>query len=196
MNVHCATIIAGGASRRMGRDKALLTINGEPLIAHVADVLRQVFPELVVVTSNPAISDAAEAPAISDIYPGKGPLAGIHVALKHWGQPTFCVACDMPYLNADFIRYLCEQLNGFDAVIPCAGEHDEPLHAIYTPACLPIIESTLQQERIGPVKHIYKHLEVCFVTEEIARRFDPELRLFESWNTPEEVKISLSNAHN
>ncbi|MBV9865392.1 MAG: molybdenum cofactor guanylyltransferase [Abitibacteriaceae bacterium] len=196
MNVRCATIIAGGASRRMGRDKALLSIKGQPLIAHIAEVLRQIFPDLVVVTSNATIADAAHAHAISDIYPGKGPLAGIHVALKHWEQPTFCVACDMPYLNADYIRHLCAQLEDFDAVIPCSGDYAEPLHAVYTPVCLPVIESTLQQERVGPVSSIYKQLKVRFIEGEQARQFDPALRMFENWNTPEEVKMSLTTVEN
>jgi molybdopterin-guanine dinucleotide biosynthesis protein A len=188
-NVRHAAIIAGGASRRMGRTKALLEVAGRPLIARVAEVVRAALPQLFVVTSSPEIAAAADAPAVPDIFPGQGPLAGIHAALRHAGAPVFCCACDMPHLNAAFIRFLCERLDDYDAVVPRAGVYDEPLHAIYAPACLPAIEAELQG-RVGPVDNIFKGLRVLFVGADEARRFDAELRMFDNWNTPDEVKKS------
>jgi molybdopterin-guanine dinucleotide biosynthesis protein A len=193
MNVRCAAIIAGGASRRMGTSKALLNLDGQPLIARIAALLRSVFPELVVVTPSSEIAEAAGAPALPDAFPGKGPLAGIHAALWHLGQPVFCCACDMPSLNADFIRYLCDCLDDYDAVVPRLGTYDEPLHAVYALSCLEAIESELRHDHIGPVDNIYGHLRVLFIDAEDARRFDPALRMFENWNTPEEVKKSIAS---
>jgi molybdopterin-guanine dinucleotide biosynthesis protein A len=192
MNVESAAIIAGGASRRMGTSKALLEVDGQPLIARIAGVLRPLFSELIVVTPSSEIADAANAPAVADVFPGKGPLAGIHAALQHAGKPVFCCACDMPSLNADFIRYLCDQLDNYDAVVPRLGAYDEPLHAVYAPSCMAAIENELQHGHIGPVDNIYGHLRVLFIDAEDARRFDPDLRMFENWNTPEEVKKSVA----
>lgn len=187
MKIEHAAIIAGGASRRMGQTKALMQIEGEPLIARVAEVVRGVLPELVVVTSSPDIAAAANAPATPDVFPGKGPLAGIHAAIKYANAPIFCCACDMPHLNADFIRYLCERLEDYDAVVPRVGVYDEPLHSIYAPSCLPAIEAELQGE-VGPVDNIFKQLRVLFVDAAEARRFDAELRMFDNWNTPEDTR--------
>jgi molybdopterin-guanine dinucleotide biosynthesis protein A len=194
MNVHCAAaIIAGGVSRRMGTSKALLQVDGQPLIARIAAILRPMFSELVVVTPSTEIAQAAGAPAIPDAFPGKGPLAGIHAALRHLGRPVFCCACDMPSLNVAFIRYLCDRLDDYDAVVPRLGAYDEPLHAVYAPSCLPAIESELQHGHIGPVDNIYGHLRVLFIDAEDARRFDPNLRMFENWNTPDDVKKSIAS---
>ena len=189
MKIQHAAIIAGGASRRMGKTKALMDFRGQPLIARVAEVVREVLPEVFVVTSSPEIAAAANAPMTPDIFPGKGPLAGIHAALKYANAPIFCCACDMPHLNADFIRFLCNNLEDYDAIVPRAGVYDEPLHAIYAPSCLSAIETELQGE-VGPVDNIFKELRVRFVEVEEARRFDAELRMFDNWNTPDDVKKS------
>lgn len=192
MQTQCAAIIAGGASRRMGSSKALLSIDGRPLIAHVAALLREVFPRLVVITGDATTAAAANAPATPDIYSGKGPLAGVHAALSYWGAPTFCVACDMPYVNASFIRYQCAQLADYDAVVPRIGGYAEPLYALYAPSCLPVMEAALRQERVGPFSTIYDQLQVRYIDEPEARPFDAQLRMFENWNTPEQVKTSLT----
>jgi molybdopterin-guanine dinucleotide biosynthesis protein A len=124
---------------------------------------------------------------VQDIFPGKGPLAGIHAVLKNANAPVFCCACDMPHLNADFIRYLCESLGDYDAVIPRAGRFLEPLHAIYTPACLPVIEEELQG-KAGPMEQVFARLRVLYVGEDKAKQFDDSLRMFDNWNTPQDVE--------
>jgi molybdopterin-guanine dinucleotide biosynthesis protein A len=172
----------------MGTSKALLMVDGGPLIARVGAVLRPLFPALVVATNDQAIAEAAGVAAIPDIWPGKGPLAGIHAVLSHLQRPTFCVACDMPYLNPDFIRYLCAQLENYDAVVPRVESCSEPLHAVYSPSCLPLFESELQQPRARRFDAILQSLRVHYISAEEARRFDPELRMFENWNTPQDVE--------
>lgn len=202
-----AAILAGGASRRMGTPKALLPFwsdnqehdaspqaHGVPLVAHIAHILRPLFGSVVVVTSSPAIADAAGLPQVEDVFAGKGPLAGIHAALGYFNdfssEPVFCVACDMPHLNVDFIAYLLEQWADCDAVVPRRGVYDEPLHAIYGQSCLPAIERELGREHVGPIDNIFHDLRVTWVDENEARRFDAELRLFDNWNTPDDVKKS------
>jgi len=175
----------------MGRNKALIEMDGQPLVARAAGVLHHLFRNVVVVTSMAEVAAAAGVTAIPDVYPGKGPLAGIHAALQHWNRPTFCVASDMPFLNEDFIRYLCEQLEDHDVVVPRVGDFDEPLHAVYAPACLAVIERELQRERVGPVPSIYQDLNVRYLDETEARKFDPDLRMFENWNTPYDLEKGL-----
>jgi len=182
-----AAIIAGGASRRMGRDKALIEVGGKPLITRVAEVMRPLFPEVIVVTANTEVAVAAQLTAIPDIYPKSGPLGGIHAALTHTQAPTFCVACDMPCLDAGSINYLCGQFNGEDAIMPRIDGRPEPLHAIYSPTALPRIESELQRERVRGFEALLREWEVRWVPEVELRAIDPDLRGFENWNTPGDV---------
>lgn len=187
--VQRAAIIAGGKSTRMGRDKALLPFGQTTLIAHIAGVLRPIFPELFVATSNSEIARAASLPAIADVFPGRGPLAGIHTALAHFNAPTFVVACDMPFLNAEFIRFLSEDFDGA-ARVPLSNSGFEPLHAVYAPVCLPTFENHLQGEsKMSPLRRVLEEVGATWVSVEVARRFDGDLRMFVNWNTPADVII-------
>lgn len=188
--VKAAAIIAGGASRRMGQNKALLSLDGVPLVLRVARVLAPLFSKLVVVTADAEISRAANLPSIPDIHPGKGPLGGIHAALSHFQAPVFCVACDLPFLNGEAIEFLCAQLKSHDAVLPRIDGRAQPLHAVYKPSCLPIFEKELQGERVRRVEQVLSPLEVCFLEEAAWRRFDESLKNFTNLNTPQEAQTA------
>lgn len=117
-------VLAGGKSTRMGRDKAALEFDGQPMIERCADVLRQCFPEVLVIRDDDA--------------PGLGPIGGLATALRR-APEIFVVACDMPFLEAALIREMASQLPGYDAVaIP-----GEPLHAAYSARVLPVIEAQI-----------------------------------------------------
>ncbi len=189
-SVRCAAIIAGGASRRMGQNKALLEFEYQPLIARVAGVLRELFSEIILVTCDAKIARAANLPPIPDIYENKGPLGGIHAALSHFQKPTFCVACDLPFLNADAIEFLCAQLKNHDAALPQIQNRVEPLHAVYTPSCLPIFETELQNERARSVSGVLQTLNVRLVEENELRVFDADLKFLTNLNTPDEARAA------
>lgn len=188
MKVTRAAIIAGGNSSRMGRDKALIPFDGQPLIAHIARILAPIFPEIIVVTANPNIARAAGLPAVTDTFAGRGPLGGIHAALSHFGAPTFVVACDMPYLNADFIRFLCADFDG-NARVPLSENGFEPLHAVYAATATPLFERYLRIEgKMPPLRRILEEISATWIAPEIARGFDDELKMFDNWNTPADIE--------
>jgi molybdopterin-guanine dinucleotide biosynthesis protein A len=117
-------VLAGGKSRRMGRDKAALEFDGQPLAERCVAVLRVCFSEVMVVRE--------------DDTPGLGPIGGLLTALRR-APEIFVVACDMPFLDAALIREMAAQLPGFDAVaIP-----GEPLHAAYSARIVPVIEAQI-----------------------------------------------------
>ena len=187
--VRCAAIISGGASRRMRQDKALMPIEGEPMIARVAKVLRPLFETIIVVTSNSEIAQAANLSAVPDAIAGKGPLGGIHAALKHFQQPTFCVACDLPYLSGDVIQLLCSRFDAqCDVVAPHIHERMETLHAIYAPSCLPVLEHAFESETMPGAQRVLSPLRLCFLTEGEFQPFDADLKFFTNLNTPEEAQ--------
>ncbi len=186
--VACAAILAGGKSSRMGTEKALLPFENQPLIAHIAAILRPIFPKVCVVTASKEVARAADLPAIPDHFPNRGPLGGIHAALTHFGAPTFVVACDMPFLNAAFIEFLARDFDAM-ALVPLGEGGFEPLHAIYSEKCAAIFENHLcGEEKMLPMRRILVEIGTRFASVETAREFDPNLRCFTNWNTPEDAQ--------
>ncbi|HJX16085.1 MAG TPA: molybdenum cofactor guanylyltransferase, partial [Candidatus Deferrimicrobiaceae bacterium] len=78
-----AAILAGGKSRRMGRNKALLSFRGRPLIARVYETVQPLFEDIFLVTNDPGLFDFVPCPKIPDRVPGKGPISGVDAALRH-----------------------------------------------------------------------------------------------------------------
>ncbi len=172
----------------MGRDKALLLFEGEPLVRRAVRSLEGIFKTVLVVSSSHEVWRKAGAAWISDTYKEKGPLAGIEAALSHVGEPTFFVPCDAPFLNADFIRFQCAAWeDGLDALVAQSESGLEPLHAIWAPSVLPIIVRALREERPPSLRRVLAGLNTRTLGVEDARRFDPALRCFENWNVPEDV---------
>lgn len=188
MSVNSAAIIAGGASRRMGQNKALMLRDGVPLVAHITQLLRPLFQNIAIVTADSSVAQAANVPSISDIYPGKGPLSGIHTALVHFQAPVFCVACDLPFLKADAIRFLCDRLKSYDAALPCIGGRWQPLHAVYAASCLPVFESELAGERVRRMEQVLAPLDVYYLAETLWQQFGDPTKIFTNLNTPEEAR--------
>lgn len=172
----------------MGRDKALLTVEGEPLVRRTARTLEALFARVIVVTNSTEVAEAAHVPSVSDGHANKGPLAGIEATLTYFGEGTFIIACDLPYLNADFIEFQCQRWQPqWDALVAQSDDGIEPLHAVWAPSALPVISGALGAERPPSLRRLLGGLQVGILTAEQARRFDTQLRCFENWNTPEDV---------
>ena len=136
----CGVVLNGGASVRLGRDKALLRIEGRTLTERALDCLATLTDELLLVGRPEAAPDhPALSRAVADAVTDAGPLAGICTALGEATRPhAFVVACDMPWLDAAVIRRQLAVLRetGADAVVPRWEGYWEPLHAVYSRACL------------------------------------------------------------
>ncbi|MBI3962491.1 MAG: molybdenum cofactor guanylyltransferase, partial [Deinococcus sp.] len=181
-------VLAGGASRRFGRNKALVDFRGQPLIQRVADALLALCPT-VVITNTPEVYAFLELPMYPDVYPRQGPAAGIHAALYHSGaQRVLAVACDMPFLSLPLLKHLVAQ-QGYYVVVPCGPEDLEPLCAVYRRECLPFLEAQLQ---LGGERTIafYTQVPVLQVPWEEVRRLGGE-RCFWNLNTYEEYQVAL-----
>jgi len=181
-------VLSGGESRRMGRDKAFLKLDGVPLIEHVLRTLRIIFPRIIIVTNNPSAYVLYEAVVVTDAVDKQGPLTGIYSGLLHSrDEHNFVAACDMPFLNPDLIAYMAGLANGYDIVVPMIAGRVEPLHAIYSKGLLPLIEKSLQWDA-RQIQGIFSEARVRYVTETELDRYDPEHRSFKNLNTPEEYK--------
>ena len=126
-------ILAGGRSRRMGRDKADLQVGGQSLLVRTACVLSEVVDEILVVGRDSFSSALPHSVrAVPDEVPGIGPLGGLLSGLRRTTYPyAVVVACDLPFLDAGVLRHLLTLAPGYDAVVPFVGGHNQPLHAVY-----------------------------------------------------------------
>ncbi len=179
--------MAGGKSRRMGRDKAWLDVgDGRPIVQRVIDVLSEVADEVFLVANDERYR-ALGLRVVPDRFPDGGVLGGIATAIGAATHDRVLVAaCDMPFLRADVFRLLVASSDGADAVVPLvAGEH-EPLHALYTKACLAPIERALASGKMRAIS-FFGGVRVRTLEELELRAADPELRSFTNVNTPEEL---------
>lgn len=187
MKTFSVVVLAGGASQRMGVNKALLPVSPqETLVGRVVANLRALAEDMVLVSNSPELYSGLPVRHAADEYPGAGPLAGLHAGLRavrnRW---AFVAACDMPLIDHRLVRYMALLTEGYDAVAPRVGQSIEPLHALYSRDCLPAIEARLQDGQRRVIS-FYPDVRVRFVDEREIAIFDREGRSFANANTPED----------
>jgi FdhD protein len=181
-------ILAGGRSRRMGKNKALMQIGGQPLIQLVYEKMARLFSEILLVTNEPDDYSFLPCRTIPDLFPGAGSLAGVHGAITaSTTERVFVVGCDMPWLCEELIRHICAVSAGHEVTVPCSMDGLEPLHAVYGKGCLPLMTEALRgDERC--IYDLYPRLETCTLTwAEIAAIPGAE-QSFQNINTPEDYQ--------
>ncbi len=182
------SILAGGKSSRMGRDKAFVPFNGRPLIQTIIDTLSGLGDELMIISNTPADYAQFGLPLFSDRYMDHGSLGGLHTAVYHAAHPhALIVACDMPYLNRDLLRHLISLRHEADIVVPRWTRFPEPLHAVYSKSCLPAIEKKLSAEQLKIIR-FYEEMNVRYVDREEIERVGGNGRSFANINTPQELQ--------
>ncbi|MGH7894561.1 MAG: molybdenum cofactor guanylyltransferase [Candidatus Binatia bacterium] len=181
-------LLAGGRASRMGgRDKAFAAVGGEPIATRTLRIFRALFPQVVVATNRPERFHALGAETVADLFPGCGPLAGIHAAMRVARHPhVFVAACDMPGLDADVIRFLVGRIAGADAIVPRWDDDVEPLHAVYAVRILPVVEECLRRGRHA-VRELLPLVAVDYVGENELRGIRGTARSMLNVNTPEEL---------
>jgi molybdopterin-guanine dinucleotide biosynthesis protein A len=182
---------AGGESRRMGQDKALLPFLGKPLITRVISRVADLADEVLVTMNTPENYSFLGLPLVSDVYPGRGALGGLYTALNAASQPFVgVVACDMPFVNPDLLKAELDLLvhTGCDTVMPQVGDGTEPFHAVYRrDACLPAIRAALQAEK-WRVNSWFADVNMRYLSPEEILEYDPRQLAFWNVNTPEEFR--------
>ena len=198
MEAVTGVLLAGGQSRRLGRNKALEPFHGQPLMARVAARLAQLCGELVVVVAD--LGKAAGLPVppsagvTADLYPGKGSLGGIYSGLHAAANPwAVVVACDMPFLNVALLRHMLSLREGHDAVVPVVEGYPEPAHAAYSRACLEPIRRRLERDQLK-IAGFFDEVRVRYLPEDEVRRLDPDLLSFFNVNTQEDLDRALALA--
>jgi molybdopterin-guanine dinucleotide biosynthesis protein A len=186
MNISSA-ILAGGQSTRMGQDKATLKIGDMGLIERVYATVRNVFDDVFVVSSHHKKIQGVPATVIGDALPQGGSLVGIISALLYSRTPyVFVVACDMPFLNGDFIRHMIDQVSGEDIIVPKSIAGYEPLHAIYNRSCLSYMLRLIDANRFK-IDRIFPLLNVRTINVEV--QSSPQgISVFTNINTEKDLE--------
>ena len=132
MNIS-AVLLAGGESRRMGKDKATLLFRGKPLWQTQLELLRKLHPlELLVSAGTDPSWRPEDVQFVEDIPPSRGPLSGLAASLVQVHTThLLALAIDMPFMTENFLRYLCAKTEASCGVVPKIGNRAEPLAAIY-----------------------------------------------------------------
>ena len=183
-------IQAGGESRRMGQNKALLPFLGQPLIERILERISGLADEILVTTNNPDDFRFLGVPLYPDLLPDRGALGGLYTALSAASHPLVgIVACDMPFLNSDLLAFEREKLmeTKADVVIPETGSGLEPFHAVYRRStCLEPVKSALDAGKWRVDAWFYQ-VKLLALTSEEMRLYDPDLVSFWNVNTPEDI---------
>jgi molybdopterin-guanine dinucleotide biosynthesis protein A len=182
-------IQAGGASSRMGEDKALKPFLGRPLIQRLVERLSPIADEMIVTTNRPEEYRFLGLRLTPDLKPGRGALGGLYTALASASQPHVAVvACDMPFASPTLLEAAITLMvqEETDVVIAKSDEGYEPIHAVYRrETCLPAIEAAIAADQWKVIAW-FPQVKVRVLTPEELKRFDPDGLAFWNVNTPEE----------
>ena len=188
-NPFTVAINAGGQSRRMGRDKALVELDGRPMLEHVIERVSGLGQAQTLLVSNDHAAHARFGlPMVRDSLPDAGSLGGIYTALMHsqYGH-TLVVACDMPFLSPALLRYmLALREGGYDVIVPRVDGYPQGLHAVYSQACIAPVRAQIEAGRLRVIG-FYDQVRVRYLDEDEWRPLDPTGRALDNINTPEEL---------
>lgn len=169
-------------SRRFGMDKALFRYRGKPLIEHVIDAVRPVLGTISIVADDASRFAYLGLPCFPDEIPGTGAFGGVYTALlRSETERAFVTACDMPWLDTGLVRFIVSVSEGYDVTIPRPDGRFEPLHAVYSKACVVHMrQSLVNGER--RIISFFENVSIRTVTDDEIRRFGDPDRIFSNIN--------------
>ncbi len=180
-----AVILAGGMSRRMGRDKSQLPVGEETMLARLVRTYRPHFDMVAVSLNEAGRFDTYGALEVVDRHPGDGPMAGLEAAFLDTGADAiFLTGTDLPLGDPALARYLLERLEGHDVCLLRSEKGPEPLFAVYSSACLPLIRRALEEGRRS-MYSVLTQVDTLEIPAHELPQFDVE-RVLTNVNDPEE----------
>jgi molybdopterin-guanine dinucleotide biosynthesis protein A/molybdopterin converting factor small subunit len=175
----------------MGRSKALLLFDGEPLILHTVRRLRSLFSDIIVVAAPEQELPPLSATVVRDEVAYQGPVGGIYYGLQAvCTDVAFVTSCDAPFLQMAVIAYLVAQIPDYEVVVPYWQERLQPLHAVYRRSVAPLLHAQLLRGELRPI-FLYQKVRTRKVEADEIRRFDPEGLSFRNMNSPEDYQAAL-----
>jgi len=202
-NKFTGVILAGGENSRFsGKNKALVSIGGKRILDRIYEVFTILFDKIILVTNDPLQYMEWDFDIVTDIFPIRSSLTGIHTGLFYITTPyAFFVACDIPFIKKELIGILLDNVEpGIDIVIPETSKGVEPLCSVYSKRCFKPIEEQLEKKSLK-IQRVFQKVRVKKISEDILRTIDPDLVSFSNINTPDDLarakqattKVSVSN---
>jgi len=183
-------ILSGGlANRYDGTEKALLQVGGTRILDRLYAIYQELFDEIILVTNNPEKFLEWDLLIVSDLFPIRSSLTGIHAGLFYMTNPyAFISACDTPFLKKEMIETIINKIETqIDIVMPETSAGFEPLCAAYSKRCLEAAQNHLEREKLKITK-TFRKSRIKTISEKTLRKIDPELWSFFNINTPEDLE--------
>lgn len=186
-------ILAGGKSRRMGRDKAFVEFAGAPMIQRVVFAVSQCSARALIISNEPGKHSRFGLPVYPDIIPGMGPLSGLHAAFTVTGAARVMIApCDSPFLSPAIIKFILNYPCGAaEAVIPFVEGREQGMLAVYARGAVDRFG-----ERIASASIMFDEFRLglnrIFIAEDELRAVEPDLRTFLNVNTPGDLQSATA----
>lgn len=182
--------MAGGLNTRFsGANKALMQIGGKQILDRIYTVFNNLFEEIILVTNDPVKYVGWNLKIVTDIYPYRSSLTGIHAGLFYSTKPhSFITACDTPFLNKELVEAIIYAVEPqIDIVIPETSTGLEPLCAVYSKRCQKPIENQIKNQEFK-IDKFFNKVRVKKISDKELRRKDPELTSFFNVNTPSSLE--------
>lgn len=182
-------ILAGGQNRRFsGTNKAFVRVGGKRIFDRVYNILATLFEEIILVTNDPVQYLEWDLNIVTDIFPLRSSLTGIHTGLFYMTTPYgFFTACDIPFLKKELVETIVAGIeSGIDIVIPETTKGFEPLCSVYSKQCFKPIEQQLIKQNLK-IQQFFKNVRVKRLPEHILCQADPNLLSFFNINTPDDL---------
>lgn len=188
-----AFVLAGGKSSRMGSDKALLELAGQTLLSRAVAVSGSVSENVWIVGDSVEFPSAVRV--VKDVYPGQGPLGGIHAALNKTSSPlNLILAVDLPFIEPGFLRYLISQAQDSAAVVTLshAAGGWQPLCAVYRREFLETADTALRDGK-NKIDALFDKVTVRAIREDELTGLGFSRDMFRNLNTPEDLERARRN---
>lgn len=182
-------ILAGGQNTRFsGTNKAFIRIGGKRMLDRIYGVFEELFKEIILVTNDPLQYLEWNFNIVTDLFPYRGSLTGIHAGLFYTTTShAFFAACDTPFLKKELVETIIDSIEtNIDIVIPETSKGLEPLCSVYSKKCLKPIEQQLIKQDLK-IQKIFKKVRVKKIPENILRQNDPDLISFYNINSPDDL---------
>lgn len=189
--VGTAVILCGGKSSRMGFDKSKIKIDGRLLIEIIGEKLEKIFDEIILVAEKEDKFENLKYKVVEDMEKNYGPAGGIYTGLKNASSKyVFFLACDMPKINIDYIKYLMNIVEDdeCDGLICKKDDWIEPLHAFYSKDLIKDFKKGIEENSLV-LYDIIKNSNIRYIPEEITKKYSPDLDIFVNLNYVKDLGI-------
>lgn len=182
-------ILVGGKSRRMGQDKAFMSVGGRQVFRRILDVFETLFNEVLIVTNMEGRFAGYGYPEVVDLIPDSGPMGGIYTGLYYSkSKSVFVASCDLPFIHPSPVKSIIVESDKYDIVVPDIDGRLHPLHAAYSKRCIPYIIKRLENKEMNITRFINETGELTVKKIQMSESGTEELwkQTVYNMNTPEE----------